>query len=261
MKVVILALAGGERAHLRDEEAQRNTWARNSHQIEIIWVHGSEEKNVRYLDRRLLVPIPENYSNLLKKTIEATRWIEDNLEYDFLIRSNVSSYFDIELLLNQMYKAPSREFVGGAFQYYKSAKKEVLEKFINGAGIYMSRDVVKYLNEIKPESFQGIPDDVAISRYLGQKYDLQSVSICNLCMTHFFYRAPQTRVKSQIRKRSIRTNWITPKRMHNVHSYYQSEKLINRSFQRIKLQMYELLMLENPKEYALRLWGEVKPKI
>ena len=104
------------------------------------------------------------------KTILAIKWIIKNLEFDYLIRSNTSSYFQTEYLYNYLCKLPKSNLFGGIkFIHNNFGKLEKPITFINGAGMYFSKDVVEVLSVMNKDGYHGLPDDVAISAFLKEK--------------------------------------------------------------------------------------------
>jgi beta-1,4-mannosyl-glycoprotein beta-1,4-N-acetylglucosaminyltransferase len=108
--------------------------------------------------------------------------------YDYILRTNLSSFYHIPRLLCYMEKKPKDNYAGG--QWYnlpnipsKNAERTIVNKylglelhdkfiFLHGAGFVLSRSIVKkYLNEFKtnPEKVAEalkLSDDVAISLLL-----------------------------------------------------------------------------------------------
>ena len=146
------------------------------------------ENCITYKDEETATP------GIFKKTIAAMSFCKKNISYDYILRTNLSSFIHIPRLLDYLSSQPKELFVGAHFnqvpvnlehpsktqQIVKQSKintyfKKILnEKFIylHGAFFILSSDViVKLLNEIK-ENYDDIqiplslPDDIAISMIL-----------------------------------------------------------------------------------------------
>ena len=186
--------------HVRDELAQRETWAK-SEDANAIWLKGDKKTRFDYEARSLFVEIEESYENILKKTILGIDWCIQNIEFDFLVRANVSSYFQIkkiEAFLSTRFL--NSDFFGGYMDIWSNPKSlEQKCHFVNGGAMFMSRSVVKELVKIDMSSRSGVPDDVAISRYLiGKGVKPTWIPRGNQSSTGMFTNKMYYRLKSSI---------------------------------------------------------------
>jgi len=138
---------------------------------------------------------------ILIKTIKALEFIEANYSYDYLLRSNLSSFFRFDRLLQHVKALNNRNKVYQGFQGYheylsnenskipsmgeipriprsnveKSAGElkilPITVPFISGAGILMSKDVVQLLIEKQSSLNYSLIDDVAIGDFM-QKFGI-----------------------------------------------------------------------------------------
>lgn len=136
-------------------------------------IHKGEEKNI---------------PGIFKKTVAAMSFCEKHLSYDYILRTNLSSFFHIPRLLHYLSDKPKEMFIASHFNQIPSSpnqvdkqtqvntyfKKIVNERFIylHGSGFILSKDVIgKLLKEIKenPTTIKiplSLPDDVGISMIL-----------------------------------------------------------------------------------------------
>lgn len=120
----------------------------------------SRGKQVREDGDRLFVPIPEAYVTITGKSFLALEYALDHFNFDFLLRTNTSSYVNLQVLLESVKDLPVARVYAGVVSTTRSG-----EAFISGAGILMSRDVVEAV--VSDESFEFDQlDDVAIARSL-----------------------------------------------------------------------------------------------
>lgn len=109
-------------------------------------------------------------------------------QYDYLLRTNLSSFYHIPRLLKYLDTKPANNYVGSQFYNLpndpsKTTQQAIVNKylgltlndkfiFLHGAGFILSRDVVtKYIHEIKTneervKEVMILPDDVAMSLIL-----------------------------------------------------------------------------------------------
>lgn len=101
---------------------------------------------------------------IFTKTIKAINYINNNYEYDYVIRTNLSSFWNLNNILTFLNNKP----------LYKYACGYAFQGFISGTGVIMSRDVA---NLLLASETQYISDDVAISNIIQNNgielYDIQ----------------------------------------------------------------------------------------
>jgi hypothetical protein len=93
-------------------------------------------------------------------TLECLGYVLANFEFDYILRTNISSYFHIENLKNWLRDKPLKSFYAGVVGDHSGIK------FASGAGILLSRDSVEYLVSSKQRLNLRLMDDIAISEML-----------------------------------------------------------------------------------------------
>ena len=94
--------------------------------------------------------------NMLIKNVKAINYINSKYKYDYIIRSNLSTFWNIPSLMLLYNNIPRNNFFGGHV---------VFNSFISGTGIIISHDIVPILLKINPMNFND-NDDVAISHFM-----------------------------------------------------------------------------------------------
>jgi len=101
------------------------------------------------------------WESILSNSLSAMKWALANLDFDFLIRTNVSSYWDIEFTLELLERLPNSNLYAGQRIFALDTE------FIEGSGIIFSRDVVEDIcSNIDVIDAMTI-DDVAFGRFLS----------------------------------------------------------------------------------------------
>lgn len=117
-----------------------------------------EENNV------IRFPIKETYiPGILQKTIAAFQYIDENYEYDYILRTNLSSF----IILDRLYQyVQNNEHImyGGVSG----------GEFISGSGILMSKECNKMVLKNRNDINEFVIDDVAIGRLLGNLHVSQT---------------------------------------------------------------------------------------
>lgn len=96
------------------------------------------------------------------KSIHSMNYCHKKYRYDYLIRTNLSSFYNIPRLLNFLDEQPKNNFAGGCHGVSHDVP------FISGCGIILSYDLVERmlksaLEENAVDHIQSYPDDVVLS--------------------------------------------------------------------------------------------------
>jgi hypothetical protein len=130
-------------------------------------LHGAEIK-----DRILTVPVPERRSLIGLKTLLAFEYALENYDFDFVLRTNSSSYIDVQGLTDFVVNQPPKNFLGGVQGNFFG------QKFTSGAAYLLSRDVVSALARSGASLWQHhVVDDVAMSIVVEELQLARSVPI------------------------------------------------------------------------------------
>jgi len=110
---------------------------------------------------RIDVDVPDFYGNLGAKTVAAFRHVLKEHPFDYLYRTNTSSYTYLPLLRQYVQSLPATRYYGGPIDI----KPDV--SVINGAGLLMSRDMVE-LTAYDPSFDWDLMEDAAIAHSLAR---------------------------------------------------------------------------------------------
>lgn len=250
MKVTILAIAGGAKRHLLEEQAQKDTWANSSEDcFNIFWIHGRPELIASTLDsgRRLLVPVAEEYSKLLDKRIYSLEWALENAPADFYVLTNCSGYIDLPSLSELCLRLPKSDlYTGPAGDGYIQGKglDELGQYYVGGGFVIISADVARCLSYLNPAEFGEMSDDLAMGLWLQQNgISAKPLYFCNLSYGDYLKKSTYTRIRHLTRPK------VTINRMNEVHRYF-----IQNSYSKIT-QIREIWRLLNealPHQFSLR---------
>ena len=139
------------------------------------------------------------------KTIKCMKYINDNYKYDFIVRTNLSSFWNLNNLLSLKNNLPYTNFCGGYI---------IFNLFISGTGLILSKDVCINLSKELVIN-DTVTEDVYISRVLCDLgYSLHNISQYKLeylinntgCISDYIIDIPSTlyfRVKNMDRNYDI----------------------------------------------------------
>jgi hypothetical protein len=127
------------------------------------------------LEKRMLyVKGKEAFLTILKKSLESMKYIlkEHSDEFDFLIRTNISTVINIHLLSKFLINVPTTKYYGGGHVHkctWGNDRRLYGDYYSQGTGIIFTKDVVEDMC-INDERFEhDIIDDVSFGRYV-KKY-------------------------------------------------------------------------------------------
>jgi hypothetical protein len=104
----------------------------------------------------IYVNCKESLETILEKTHKALIYINNNYDYDIIIRTNISSFWNIKNLYELVEDLDENNIAMGYVLYWDRV-------FIYGTGIIMSRDLCEKVCEC---NLIGEPDDVLLSQHL-----------------------------------------------------------------------------------------------
>lgn len=86
--------------------------------------------------------VPERYPIYIDKTLEAFKFVDEKFDYDFLVRTNLSTFWILDRLLEYLGGLPTENYYGGFKYLMWSFLTKGDKSFAAGWEVVMSRDVV-----------------------------------------------------------------------------------------------------------------------
>lgn len=247
-RILFLILASEDSVNEADREAQQQTWCSSlPEDISVFWVRGHNSSSYRLCGEDLYVPCMENYENILEKTVLAVAWCLENLTFEILIRTNVSTHYSIPHLNKDLENLdPTKALFGGFFDETRSLHFLGYEtfSFVTGTGIYLTQPACRVLVNLQPKYFANIPEDVAITYFLAQQglnpYFFRRV---NMHSTHIFI------LGSQIRLKSSEISDLARKRFLRIFQYSQMPRSIRKLICYLQIEFQEVSNLQLTKSH------------
>lgn len=178
IKIIILVIASSNKDFEQFKKIQKK-YMNSNPDIRTLFVYGDcRVENESYYDLKF-DNIQENYiPGVLLKTINALEFINNNYDYDHLIRTNLSTIFDFNALIDTVDKLPINKCYAGWKMYHHPYN------FISGTGIILSKDLTqKLVSSLKYKSINtALPDDVAIGSIL-EPFIKEVKNLC-YCIDH-----------------------------------------------------------------------------
>jgi hypothetical protein len=118
---------------------------------------------IQFVDNVISFKGSESIGGVLFKSIKSVEFILSCFSFDYIIRTNISTFWDIQkLFTNVLDSWPTYGVFGG---------KVIRNSFVSGTGIIMSRDVAEYLTKRYRENpIDTVSDDLEIGNYITNKF-------------------------------------------------------------------------------------------
>lgn len=185
IKVLNLVLYSKGNSYDKMYEITRKYYSKFYPQVKTIYYLFDESVTNPVLRNDILfIPGKESYlPGILDKTIKAID-ITKNMDYDYLLRSNISTVVNIKNLLKYLNRHPDVDYGGSwMLEHIKKGFRDPLNginddrydglKFISGTGIIMSKKAVKILLENKDKIDYSIVDDVSIGNFFQKNTNIK----------------------------------------------------------------------------------------
>jgi len=144
-----------------ENDGIRKTWVNNCPpNVKIIYYYGHNDETILKNDK-LYVKSPEGLYNIGYKTIESFKYIKENYKYQYIFRTNISSYIDIKLLLKYIEDKPKENFYNGIVGNHAGII------FSSGAGYFLTPDLIELVLKNQNEWNHSFIDDVSLALLLG----------------------------------------------------------------------------------------------
>ena len=146
LNFLILVLSSKTYPSSRNKKAIKNTWGSIlQDDLKIIFYESGEVEKV--IDDTLFVETDTSSKNLGYKLLLALDWCERNIDYDFIFRTNTSSFVNTKELKNYI----SDNLIDKEYVYcgmplvrdYKDSDKKI--NFLSGAGIILNKKTTQLI--------------------------------------------------------------------------------------------------------------------
>lgn len=189
MKIIVLVMSSTNLTYKLLEESIKNTWFKYaSSEVKIIFYKNrTSSDEIEFNGCDLILPVEDGYENLGLRTVMAIDWIKKNYEFDYIYRSNLGSFVNVNNMLNFLQDKPRIKFYCGIIGRYHMNGIDF--NFASGSGYFLSEDLAEILSKNSGSFPMQIVDDVALGYFLNQqKIDInKNAKRKNICNNNIFY--------------------------------------------------------------------------
>ena len=119
--------------------------------IKVLFVYGAGTSFARQEYDLVYDDIPENYyPGMIAKTLTAMEHIDNTYDYDYLIRTNLSTFWDFKKLVDKLDTLPIKNCMAGTRVLMKDSAGNDLD-YVAGFDMIISRDIIKQIIPFKAE--------------------------------------------------------------------------------------------------------------
>ena len=187
-KILIVVLSFDKEPYVTLENTIRNTWAFEKPKgVEVIYYYGNSKED-KLIGDKLFLNAPEGLRNVGYKTLKMYQYVYENFNFDYVYRTNSSSYIDINKLQSFVRDKPMEKFYCGVIG---RGVKGI--NFASGSGYFISKDLIEVVLKNKSKWQHGYIDDVALGLllnnykiYPGSRFDVNNIE--NIDINHYHYR-------------------------------------------------------------------------
>ena len=165
VKIIILVLSYKDDGGIYDrfQKSQSETWAGVPYSdTETFFFYGDSDEN-KIVGDKIYVTVNSGLWSCGLKTIESLKLINNNFDYDFLFRTNSSSYVDKQVLSDFLDGKPKRNYYAGHSSYDQGVH------YVSGSGIILSKDLVDIIIENQNEIDGNLMDDASFAKILNSR--------------------------------------------------------------------------------------------
>jgi hypothetical protein len=230
MKIIILILSGHDNVATYSD---RNTYKElmklsrlyysnmaKIYDLKYFYMEYNESINEDFIeqDEYIYIKGTEHFDKIYEKTKKSVSYVDSKYEYDYIVRTNISTFWNIHHLFILSNKLPKEKCLAGII---------VSNRFISGTGIIISNDIGKILTQ-HPVT-KGC-DDVEISNNISKycpKFSVEGHYKMHLLQDNLI-QIPENiddvlyfRVKNTDRTNDITCFKLLLKKIYNIH--YEDE--------------------------------------
>jgi hypothetical protein len=181
----MLVLASDNQPLYREFRKIWQSYCNINKEIKVLFYYGASP-GLNPTDNDLVFPdIKETYyPGMIQKMIRALEHINTHYNYTYLIRTNLSTFWDLDSTLPFTQKLPTENLLQGMFRHIKPT-----ESFISGTALFLSKDMTDHM--IRDQELiikKKLGEDHAITDYFKLDKNIQPKRILphyGLIMEHY----------------------------------------------------------------------------
>jgi len=168
-KIIVLVLASDTYPSKRNSKAQKNTCF--SKQVNNFKVYFYKAGSKNFLEKdELMFNVSSSEQDIGYKNLEAFNWVLENEEFDYLYRTNTSSYINLNKLQSYIDVNNFKDkflYDGVDIKLPKKAQDKEIH-FVSGAGILFNKNTIQLIVDNFEKLDHSLWEDVSLGKLLNQ---------------------------------------------------------------------------------------------
>ena len=200
-KIIILVLSSKTYPSKRNAKYQKKTWVKEKNDNVKVFFYEAGKKD-KQKESHLFFDVNKSELDIGYKNVKAFKWILQNENFDYVFRTNTSSYVskkNLENFVKTLNKINKNKYLYSGIRIVlpKGSYKDEIS-LVSGSGILMNRETLSLIVEKSGELDHELWEDVSIGQLLnkygiypqpGHREDIQG-NIFNqiISLDHYHYR-------------------------------------------------------------------------
>jgi len=170
-KLIILVMCSSSPKFKKLEKSIKETWANYSHPgIRVIFYTDNartifKKKAPVLKGDNLVLPCQDGYLQCTEKTLQAFEYIAANFNFEYIFRTNLGSYVNLDKMAAFLNDKPKTNFYSGIVGTYTNDGKTI--RFASGSGYFLSKDLVDLVVAEREKLDQQVIDDLALGKFMA----------------------------------------------------------------------------------------------
>lgn len=193
-KVIILCMSCNQSRFVNEEYIIRKTWGGDIldgkyDNIELLFYRGGSDNT--YLENDVLhLTSDDTLLGTYQKSIDCFKWLVENKQFDYIVRTNTSTYINVDAIQQFLEFNVNEETVCGSYLIMNGANKFI--PFLPGFFLIFSKKIIELLvndrlqiNSFDDNSFATSLFNRFKQNYLTERHILEVDSISDIKKTYF----------------------------------------------------------------------------
>jgi hypothetical protein len=166
-KLIVLVLASHNEEVYRKQRKIYQEYYNVDPDIKVFLIYGNPGPENAHESDLIFPDIEENYyPGMIMKTVKAMDFVHSNYTYDFLLRTNISTFWDFPRLIDRIKTFSAEKCFTGNFRKCKY-KDQQSPNYVAGINLILSYDLVECIVQNQEEVCRpDLPEDWALSQFL-----------------------------------------------------------------------------------------------
>lgn len=246
-KTIILSVSCSDIDYIQEERTILETWGRDitegtQEDLELIFVRSRKNSKPEYIKEEsiLYVDSSDGVHDTYEKVLKAFKFIDEHFEYDYILKTNTSTYINISLLKKFIEELPENDknIYGPRYIINGSSGGKM---YFRGSFLLFPRTVIKDVIKSGKLGVKNVDDGEIFKRlhvyyekkgediYGKMKQIIQGYYLDNKSVVPYKHEYAKDKISYRLKanytiKRGEKTRFLIRDKMRSLHAYVASDK-------------------------------------